>query len=128
MALLLLSHLPIHVVYHVKDLIIFSRKILIEIKAPTKKPKRPEKHYVVDSDSDEDDTDLSFLDCSKETFVPPPNLLEDPFLNLLCDEKMLLRSIDAMGDEQNRPDVNQADHAHMDEENEQILVAWLLAP
>ncbi|KAL4592317.1 hypothetical protein LXL04_005308 [Taraxacum kok-saghyz] len=72
-----------------------------------------------DSDSDEDDIDLSFLDCSKETFVPPPNMLEDPFLNRLCDKKMLLRSIDAMGNEQNGPDVNQADHAHMDEENEE---------
>ena len=85
----------------------------------SKKPKKPEKQYVVDTDSDEDDIDLSFLDFSKETFVPPPNLLEDPFLNLLCDEKMLMRSINAMGDEQNGPDVNQADHAHMDEENQE---------
>ena len=92
----------------------------------SKKPKRPEKQYVVDSDSDEDEDDIdkSFLDCSKETFVPPPNLLDDPFLNLLCDDKMLFRSIDAMGDEQNGPDVNQADHAHMDEENEEHKLVW----
>ncbi|KAL4574381.1 hypothetical protein LXL04_021210 [Taraxacum kok-saghyz] len=88
----------------------------------SKKPKRPKKQYVVDTDSDEDDIDLSFLDFSKETFVPSPNLLEDPFLNLLCDEKMLMRSIDAMRDEQNRPDVIQADHAHMDEENQEHII------
>ncbi|KAL4567396.1 hypothetical protein LXL04_022980 [Taraxacum kok-saghyz] len=46
----------------------------------SKKPKRSEKQYVVDSDSDEDDIDLN---------------------------------------EKNGHDVNQADHAHMDEENQE---------
>ncbi|CAH1434706.1 unnamed protein product, partial [Lactuca virosa] len=65
----------------------------------TKKPKGtklPEKTYLPESDSDDEAFDFSFLDFSEETFKTPSKLCDDTFLNLLCDENILRRSIDGM--------------------------------
>nr|KAJ0213488.1 hypothetical protein LSAT_V11C400185940 [Lactuca sativa] len=65
----------------------------------TKKVKGPEKVYVRDEDSDDDLIDFSFLDFAPETFKPTSNLSDEPFLNILCDENMLRRTLDGMGDD-----------------------------
>ncbi|KAL4578699.1 hypothetical protein LXL04_014828 [Taraxacum kok-saghyz] len=41
---------------------------------------------------------------------------------------MLMRSTDAMKDEQNRPDVSQADNAHMDKENQEHVGVEFRSP
>ncbi|CAI9298785.1 unnamed protein product [Lactuca saligna] len=87
-----------------------------------KGPKLPEKTYLPDSDSDEDAFDFSFLDFSEETFKAPSRLCDDQFLNLLCDENVLRRSIDGMVDDGDIPGVQQKEHAHLDEDNEDVGV------
>ncbi|CAI9284696.1 unnamed protein product [Lactuca saligna] len=91
----------------------------------TKKPKGtklPEKTYLPDSNSDEDAFDFSFLDFCKETFKAPSSLCDDQFLNLLCDENLLRRSIDGMVDDRDIPGFQQKDQAHLDEDNEDVGV------
>ncbi|CAH1448843.1 unnamed protein product [Lactuca virosa] len=76
-----------------------------------KKPKGPEKTYLPDSDSDDEAFDFSFLDFSKETFKIPSKLCDDHFLNLLCDENILRRSIDGMADNRDNHGGQQNEHA-----------------
>ncbi|CAH1434822.1 unnamed protein product [Lactuca virosa] len=89
-----------------------------------KGPKLPEKTYLLDSDFDDDAFDFSFLDFSEETFKAPSNLCDDHFLNLLCDENILRRSIDGMVDDGDIPGVQQNEHAHLDEDDEDIDVEY----
>nr|KAJ0227058.1 hypothetical protein LSAT_V11C100029720 [Lactuca sativa] len=89
-----------------------------------KGPKLPEKTYLPDSDSDEDAFDFSFLDFSEETFKAPSRLCDDQLLNLLCDENVLRRSIDGMVDDGDIPGVQQKEHAHLDEDNEDVGVEY----
>ena len=93
----------------------------------TKKPKGPklhEKTYLPDSDSDDDAFDFSFLDFSEETFKSPSRLCDDQFLNLLYDENILRRSIDGMVDDGDIPGVQQKEHAHLDEDDENVGVEY----
>ncbi|CAH1435536.1 unnamed protein product [Lactuca virosa] len=84
----------------------------------TKKVKGPEKVYVRDEDSDDDLIDFSFLDFAPETFKPTSNLSDDPFLNILCDENMLRRTLDRMGDDDQEAGVKDPEHNHIDEQND----------
>ncbi|CAH1454332.1 unnamed protein product [Lactuca virosa] len=79
-----------------------------------KGPKLPEKTYLPDSDSDDDAFDFRFLDFSEETFKAPSKLCDDHFLNLLCDENILRRSVDGMVDDGDICGVQQNEHAHLD--------------
>nr|KAJ0191807.1 hypothetical protein LSAT_V11C800426050 [Lactuca sativa] len=93
----------------------------------TKKPKGTklrEKTYLPESDSDDDAFDFSFLDFSEETFKSPSRLCDDQFLNLLYDENILRRSIDGMVDDGDIPGVQQKEHAHLDEDNEDVGVEY----
>nr|KAJ0204843.1 hypothetical protein LSAT_V11C500295260 [Lactuca sativa] len=93
----------------------------------TKKPKGPklhEKTYLPDSDSDDDTFDFSFLDFSEETFKAPSKLCDDHFVNLLCEENILRRSIDGMVDDGDIPGVQQNEHAHLDEDDENVGVEY----
>ncbi|CAH1452166.1 unnamed protein product [Lactuca virosa] len=73
----------------------------------TKNVKGLEKVYVRDEDSDDDLIDFSFLDFAPETFKPTSNMSDDPFLNILCDENMLRRTLDGMGDDDQEAGVDQ---------------------
>ncbi|CAI9274845.1 unnamed protein product [Lactuca saligna] len=84
----------------------------------TKKLKGPEKVYVRDEDSDDDLIDFSFLDFAPETFKPTSNLSDDPFLNMLCDENMLRRTLDGMGDDDHEVGVKDPEHDHIDDQND----------
>ncbi|CAI9272396.1 unnamed protein product [Lactuca saligna] len=84
----------------------------------TKKVKGPEKVYVRDEDSDDDLIDFSFLDFAPETFKPTSNLSDDPFLNMLCDENMLRRTLDGMGDDDQEVGVKDPEHDHIDDQND----------
>ncbi|CAI9277062.1 unnamed protein product [Lactuca saligna] len=84
----------------------------------TKKVKGPEKVYVRDEDSDDDLIDFSFLDFAPETFKPTSNLSDDPFLNMLCDENMLRRTLDGMGDDDHEVGVKDPEHDHIDDQND----------
>nr|KAJ0194875.1 hypothetical protein LSAT_V11C700363950 [Lactuca sativa] len=88
-----------------------------------KGPKLPKKTYLPDSDSDEDAFDFS-LDFSKETFKDPSTLCDDQFVNLLCDENILRRSINGMVDDGDIPGVQQKEHAYLDEDNEDVGVEY----
>nr|KAJ0193502.1 hypothetical protein LSAT_V11C800447190 [Lactuca sativa] len=66
-----------------------------------KGPKLPEKTYLPDSDSDEDAFDFSFLDFSEETFKAPSRLYDGDI-----------------------PSVQQKEHAHLDEDNEDVGVEY----
>ncbi|CAI9302433.1 unnamed protein product [Lactuca saligna] len=83
----------------------------------TKKVKGPEKVYVRDEDSDDDLIDFSFLDFAPETFKPTSNLSDDPFLNILCDENMLRRILDGLGDDDQEVGVKDLEHDHVDDQN-----------
>ncbi|CAI9284732.1 unnamed protein product [Lactuca saligna] len=83
----------------------------------TKKVKGPEKVYVRDEDSDDDLIDFSFLDFAPETFKPTSNPSDDPFLNMLCDENMLRRTLDGMGDDDHEVGVKDPEHDHIDDQN-----------
>ncbi|CAI9303472.1 unnamed protein product [Lactuca saligna] len=89
-----------------------------------KGPKLPKKTYLPHSNSDEDAFDFSFLDFSEETFKAPSRLCDDQFLNLLCDENVLRRSIDGIVDDGDIPGVQQKEHAHLDEDNEDVGVEY----
>ena len=89
-----------------------------------KGPKLPEKTYLPDSDSDSDAFDFSFLDFYEETFKSASNLCDAHFLNLLCDENLLRRSIDGKVDDGDIPGVQQNEHAHLDEDDEDIGVEY----
>ncbi|CAI9303466.1 unnamed protein product [Lactuca saligna] len=91
-----------------------------------KGPKLPEKTYLPDSDSDEDAFDFSFLDFSEETFKAPSRLCDDQLLNLLCDKNVLRRSIDGMVDDGDMSGVQQKEHAHLDEDNEDVGVEYMV--
>ncbi|CAI9295973.1 unnamed protein product [Lactuca saligna] len=84
----------------------------------TKKVKGPEKVYVRDEDSNDDLIDFSFLDFAPETFKPTSNLFDDPFLNMLCDENMLRRTLDEMGDDDQEVGVKDPEHDHIDDQND----------
>ncbi|XP_023738192.1 uncharacterized protein LOC111886191 [Lactuca sativa] len=84
----------------------------------TKKVKGPDKVYVRDEDSDDDLIDFSFLDFAPETFKPTSNLSDDPFLNMLCDENMLRRTLDGMGDDDQEVGVKDPEHDHIDDQND----------
>nr|KAJ0197261.1 hypothetical protein LSAT_V11C700367550 [Lactuca sativa] len=81
--------------------------------ASNEKGKGPEKVSVQDSDSDDEVFYFNFLDFSQETFKPPSNLCNSPFLNFLCDENMLKRGIDGSGDDNNQRNVNEVEHGHI---------------
>ncbi|CAI9288895.1 unnamed protein product [Lactuca saligna] len=89
-----------------------------------KGPKLPEKTYLSDSDSDDDVFDFSFLDFSEETFKAPSKLCDDHFLNLLYEENILRRSIDGTVDDGDIPGVQQNEHAHLDEDDEDVGVEY----
>ncbi|CAH1427978.1 unnamed protein product [Lactuca virosa] len=89
-----------------------------------KGPKLREKTFLPDSDSDDDVFDFSFLDFSEETFKAPSKLGDDHFLNLLCDENILRRSIYGMVDDGDISGVQQNDHSHFDEDDEDVGVDY----
>ncbi|CAH1454292.1 unnamed protein product [Lactuca virosa] len=90
-----------------------------------KGPKLPKKTYLPDSDSYDEAFDFSFLDFSEETFkAPPPQLCDDPFLNLLCDENILRRSTNGMVDDGYILGGQQNEHAHLDEGDEDASVEY----
>nr|KAJ0212579.1 hypothetical protein LSAT_V11C400205570 [Lactuca sativa] len=84
----------------------------------TKKVKGLEKVYVRDEDSNDDLIDFSFLDFALETFKPTSNMSDDPFLNILCDENMLRRTVDGMGDDDQEVGVKDPEHDHIDDQND----------
>ncbi|CAI9286546.1 unnamed protein product [Lactuca saligna] len=86
-----------------------------------KGPKLPKKTYLPDSDSDDD---ACFLNFFEETFKDPSKLCDDPFLNLLCDENILRRSIDGIINDGDIPGVQQNEHAHLDEDDEDVGVEY----
>ncbi|CAI9266815.1 unnamed protein product [Lactuca saligna] len=93
----------------------------------TKKRKGPnlhEKTYLPNFNSDDDAFDFSFLDFSEKTFKAPTKLCDGHFINLLFDENILRRSIDGMVDDGDIPGVQQNDHAHLDEDNEDVGVVY----
>ncbi|CAH1435250.1 unnamed protein product [Lactuca virosa] len=93
----------------------------------TKKPKRPkvpEKTFLQDSDFDDEAFDFGFLDFSKETFKSPSKLCDDLFLNLLCDENILRRSIDGMVANEDNPGGQQHEHVHLDEDDENVGIEY----
>ncbi|CAH1434397.1 unnamed protein product [Lactuca virosa] len=82
-----------------------------------KGPKLPEKTYLPNSYSDDEAFDFSLLDFSKETFKAPSKLCDDPFLNLVCDENILRRSIHGMIHDGDIPGGQQNEHAHLDDDD-----------
>ncbi|CAI9296592.1 unnamed protein product [Lactuca saligna] len=84
----------------------------------SKNVKGPEKVYVKDEDSDDDLIDFRFLDFAPETFKPTSNLSDDPFLNILCDENVLRRTLDGMGDEDQEAGVKDSKLDHIDDQND----------
>ncbi|CAI9262366.1 unnamed protein product [Lactuca saligna] len=93
----------------------------------TKKVKGNEKVYVKDEDSDDDLIDFSFLDFSPEFFKPTSNLSDDPFLNVLCDENMLRRTLDGMGEDDQEAGVKDLEHEHIDDQNDgQVGVEYMV--
>nr|KAJ0220246.1 hypothetical protein LSAT_V11C200064680 [Lactuca sativa] len=64
------------------------------------------------------------LDFYEETFKAPSRLCDDQFLNLLCDENVLRRSIYGVVDDGDIPGVQQKEHAHLDEDNEDVGVEY----
>ncbi|CAI9297196.1 unnamed protein product [Lactuca saligna] len=68
--------------------------------------------------TDDDLIDFSFLDFALETFKPTSNLSDDPFLNILCDENMLRRTVDGMVDDGNEVGVKELQHDHIDDQND----------
>ncbi|CAI9302895.1 unnamed protein product [Lactuca saligna] len=84
----------------------------------TKKVKGPKMVYVRDKDSDDDLIDFSFPDFAPETFKPTSNHSDDPFLNILCDENMLRRTLDGMGDDDQEPSVKNPEHNNIDDQND----------
>nr|KAJ0216564.1 hypothetical protein LSAT_V11C300127520 [Lactuca sativa] len=89
-----------------------------------KEPKLLEKTYLPGFDSDDDAFDFSFLDFSEEIFKAPSKLCDDHFLNLLYDENILRRSIDGMVDDGDIPGVQKNEHAHLDEDGEDVGVEY----
>ncbi|CAI9301616.1 unnamed protein product [Lactuca saligna] len=92
-----------------------------------KKPKGPkvlEKTCLPDSNSDVEAFDFSFLDFSEETFKAPSNPCDDHFLNLLCDENILRRSIDVIVNDGDNPGDQQNKHAHLDEDDEDVGIKY----
>ncbi|CAH1446636.1 unnamed protein product [Lactuca virosa] len=55
----------------------------------TKTIKKTKLRYVRDEESDDDLLDLGFLDVEQDNFNPTSNLCDDPFLNILCDNKII---------------------------------------
>nr|KAJ0199022.1 hypothetical protein LSAT_V11C600308110 [Lactuca sativa] len=91
-----------------------------------KEPKLPEKTYLPDSYSDDDVFDFSFLDFSEENFKAPSKLYDDHFLNLQFDENILRRDIYGMVDDGDIPGVQQNEHAHLDEDDEDVGVEYMV--
>nr|KAJ0204979.1 hypothetical protein LSAT_V11C500296130 [Lactuca sativa] len=93
----------------------------------TKKPKGPtlpDKTYLPDSNSDDETFDFSFLDFSEETFKAPSKLYDDHFINLLCDENILRKSIDGMVDNGDILGGKPNEHAYLDEDDEDVGVEY----
>ncbi|CAH1444885.1 unnamed protein product [Lactuca virosa] len=84
----------------------------------TKEVKGLEKVYVRGENSNDDLIDFSFLDFAPETFKPTSKLFDEPFLNILCDENVLKRTLDGMGDYDNEDGVKEPNHDHIDDQND----------
>lgn len=74
--------------------------------------------YVRDEESDDDLLDLSFLDFEPDNFKLTSILCDDPFLNILCDDKMLENKQFEGDDETDVEDVHEEEHEHIGDEQE----------
>ncbi|CAI9263136.1 unnamed protein product [Lactuca saligna] len=97
-----------------------SRRMKSKESKATKKTKL---RYVRDEEeSDDDRLDLGLLDVEPDNFNPTSNLCDDPFLNILCDDKMLKNNQFEGDDEADVADVEdihqeELEHEHLEDEN-----------
>ncbi|CAI9259680.1 unnamed protein product [Lactuca saligna] len=94
-----------------------SRRMKSKESKATKKTKL---RYVRDEEeSDDDRLDLGLLDVEPDNFNPTSNLCDDPFLNILCDDKMLKNNQFEGDDEADVEDIHQEEleHEHLEDEN-----------
>lgn len=94
-----------------------SRRMKSKESKATKKTKL---RYVRDEEeSDDDRLDLGLLDVEPDNFNPTSNLCDDPFLNILCDDKMLKNNQFERDDEADVEDIHQEEleHEHLEDEN-----------
>ncbi|CAH1422539.1 unnamed protein product [Lactuca virosa] len=86
-----------------------------------KTTKKTRIRYVRDEESNDDLLDLGLLDVEEDNFNPTSNLCDDPFLNILCDDKMLKNNQFERDDEVDVEDIHQVEHEHEHLEDENDL-------
>nr|KAJ0208753.1 hypothetical protein LSAT_V11C400198760 [Lactuca sativa] len=87
----------------------------------SKMKKKTNIRYVRDEDFDDVLLDLGLLDVEPDNFNPTSNLCDNPFLNILCDDKMLKNNQFEGDDEADVEDIHQVEHEHEDLEDENDL-------
>ncbi|CAI9284709.1 unnamed protein product [Lactuca saligna] len=90
------------------------------MKSKSKATKKKKLRYVRDEEeSDYDRLDLGLLDVEPDNLNPISNLCDNPFLNILCDDKMLKNNQFEGGDEAEVEDIHQEEleHEHLEDEN-----------
>ncbi|CAI9281333.1 unnamed protein product [Lactuca saligna] len=87
----------------------------------SKMTKKTNVRYLRDEDSDDVLLDLGLLDVEPDNFNPTSNLCDNPFLNILCDDKMLKNNQFEGDDEVDVEDIHQVEHEHEHLEDENDL-------
>ncbi|CAI9300681.1 unnamed protein product [Lactuca saligna] len=88
----------------------------------SKSTKKTKLRYVRDEEeSDDDRLELGLLDVEPYNFNPTSNLCNDPFLNILCDDKMLKNNQFEGDDGADVEDIHQEEHEHEHLEDENGL-------